>query len=161
MKQWERQEVVVSYSQIAVYNRDVDHPFSDWTDAHIRQGFTWREGAVSFGTIGDERSDIEVAVRKEATPAPDAIRAIVVPFETGAGGVMVSSILSQAYEYDVPPGNYELWFEIVPGGPGEDGGRTRYVFTFIPCGEPKARIAKRDAGLTPGKTLLMVASPAI
>ncbi|TYP70214.1 competence protein ComJ [Paenibacillus methanolicus] len=161
MKQWPKQELTISYSQLTVYNQETEHPFSDWTDAHIRQGFTWREGAVSFGAIGDERSIIEVAVRKEAAPEPGAIRAIVVPFETGEGGVIVSSILSEAYGYDVPQGSYELWCEIVPAPPEAAGNRTRYLFTFVPCGDPKARIAKRDAELDPGKTLLMVASPAI
>ena len=41
----------VSYSQIAVFNSELENPFNDWTDQHVLQGFSWREESGSFKTL--------------------------------------------------------------------------------------------------------------
>jgi hypothetical protein len=43
--------LMVLYSQIAVFDRDLPNAFNTWTQRHVDQGFAWRSGSVSFGTI--------------------------------------------------------------------------------------------------------------
>ncbi|WP_139168360.1 competence protein ComJ [Fictibacillus solisalsi] len=33
-------ELAVSYSQLIVYNKGIEKPFLDWTDADIQRGYT-------------------------------------------------------------------------------------------------------------------------
>lgn len=41
----------IAYGQIGVFDASLAQPFNDWTDAHVRQGFSWRSGSVSFRTL--------------------------------------------------------------------------------------------------------------
>ena len=40
----------VSYGQVGVFWAILAKPFNDWSEAHVRQGFAWRPGSVSFKT---------------------------------------------------------------------------------------------------------------
>ncbi|MFC0214737.1 competence protein ComJ [Paenibacillus chartarius] len=161
---WPLQQIFVSYSQIAVFRKQLPHPFSDWSDAHIAQGFAWREGSVSFGTPSeaDDQSEIDVSVQSELHLQDNAVRAIVVPFVVGPEGVTVSSIMSAQHHFDVPPGTYELLFEAIPQFPGHsDPMKVRYAFRFVPHSDPQPRVLKHDDELAPPPVLLMEAKAAV
>ncbi|ANE45702.1 competence protein [Paenibacillus swuensis] len=161
-KRWPKQELVVSYSQLAIFNTGMEHPFSDWRDEHIMQGFTWREGSVSFGTLADRTSEVEVAMGESVSVGEDAVRAIVVPFAVGGEGITISSILSAAYDMEVPQGSYALLFEaVLIDADAVAGPAARYRFTFVPSEQPEPAILKRDEELSPPEPLLMEAEAAV
>lgn len=41
----------VVYAHVAVFDARSRHPFNDWSDTHVAQGFAWRPGSVSFATL--------------------------------------------------------------------------------------------------------------
>ncbi|QGG55952.1 competence protein ComJ [Paenibacillus sp. FSL W8-1187] len=154
-------ELLVSYSQLAAYNRSEEHPYSDWTDEHVGQGFAWREGSVSFGTLGDVRSLVELELDERLPePAADAVRVIVVPFRADGSGIAVSSILSGTLAAELPAGLYELQFEAFePAGGGDGPGR--YRLAFAPAESPAARIVRQDEELDPPAELVLAAEAAV
>ena len=87
-------DLFVSYSQVAVFTAGLDHPFNDWEQEHVDQGFAWREGSVSFATL-EEASALhcEAVVADGWRPHPEAERAIRVPFSVAGGdSVEIASI---------------------------------------------------------------------
>jgi hypothetical protein len=103
----------VSHSQIAVFDSALDKPFSFWTDRHVQQGFAWRPGSVSFGTIEEGgRHLVEVVTASEDTQlAADAVRVIQVPFEVPASGNIEVASVVQGVPLSLPAGKYALRFE--------------------------------------------------
>ncbi|MCM3747251.1 competence protein ComJ [Paenibacillus pasadenensis] len=155
-------ELLISYSQIAVYRSGLQHPYSDWTEEHIQQGFAWRDGSVSFSTLDDIRSRVEVSTGTERPPLTGCIRAIAVPFQTDESGVGVSSILSQHISALLPAGMYELIFMAYEPKAGAEGTLTgHYRIHFVPCASPKAEILLQDNGLEPPSPLQMNAEAAM
>ncbi|QXI50226.1 MULTISPECIES: competence protein ComJ [Pseudomonas] len=41
---------------------NLDEPFNDWSNNHVKQGFRWREGSVFFGAVENDNTDLEVVV---------------------------------------------------------------------------------------------------
>jgi Competence protein J (ComJ) len=149
--------ISVSYQQIAVFLGELDQPFNDWTERHVAQGFSWREGSVSFRTPNDGPMCVSVGRGGGFSPSPDAVRVIRVPFVVpSTGGVEVASI-ADSCELGVTPGLYGLTFEC--GIRSEDGMWCR--LHFEPTSSPvEAEILRADAELSPGPHLLMEAKPA-
>jgi hypothetical protein len=144
----------VSYSQIAVFDSQLEDPFNDWLESHVKQGFSWRKGSVSFRTI-EENGQISVVVRvAEKLPQVAGIRAIAVPFTCLSGTVDISSISSNR-TVDLPKGNYQLLFEI-----GKEGNGIWCRFTFIPDGPQQPVILLYDSSFPSSENLNMNASPA-
>ncbi|AFC33246.1 competence protein J [Paenibacillus mucilaginosus 3016] len=163
LQTWPKQELLISYAQLAVYASGLSNPFPEWTDRHLRQGFAWRPGSVSFAALEDVHSEIMVSLGGKPAPDRDAVRAISVPFTvTGGGGITVSSILSRSYSYDLPHGSYELLFQAVPlPAPEPKAPKVRYLLHFTPNAQAEAQILKRDQTLAPTLPLLMEAEPAV
>ena len=100
----------ISYSQLTVFSSDLSNPFNYWTDTHVKQGFAWRPGTVSFRTLVDAGShDVEVAFVDGAQPLTlSAVRIIEVPFEVGSSnGVEIASIADGIF-VDLARGKYAL-----------------------------------------------------
>lgn len=56
----------ISYSQLAVFQKGMENPFNDWEDTHVNQGFAWRPGSVSFGSLlADEESFIQINTKSQ------------------------------------------------------------------------------------------------
>jgi hypothetical protein len=56
--------IEILYRQIAVFRSRLEHPFNDWTPRHVKQGFSWRPGSVSFATLVESGPhSVEVRVR--------------------------------------------------------------------------------------------------
>lgn len=129
----------VSYSQISVFNSELENPFNDWTDQHALQGFSWREESVSFKTL----------------PIPDGIRAITVPFYIPVGKNLEIATITEGRVVGLAGGIYQLVFET---GYSDDLCWSR--FTFIPDGSQIPEILIADDEIDSTKKLIMHADRA-
>lgn len=149
--------IPVLYSQVAVFNNGIENPFNDWDEQHVRQGFAWRMGSVSFA-MPNSVFEIDIDVRRLRRAALSNItqRAIVVPFRIAGGcGVEVGGI-AETFEVDIPDGDYCLLFEL---SYKNEYGLASVTFTFLDqCEAP--RILKNDGTLSATGVFLMQASPA-
>jgi hypothetical protein len=148
-------QVGVTYSTIVVFDPNLEMPFNDWTRQHGRQGFSWRDGSVSFSTLTDYGIvKIEVATEAEAHIHKQTTRAILVPFRIPEGGKIEVGNLDYQEIIKLNPGNYSLLFEIHRTKEDEMWCR----LTFIPTSEPvEPQILKADPLLSPQYPLLMEA----
>lgn len=88
----------IFYCQLAVFQYGLENPFNDWNDTHVNQGFVWREGSVSFGTLSyDEECKITVRVTDKNEVDTNAFRAITVPFYISKKGIEVGSHGNKSY----------------------------------------------------------------
>jgi hypothetical protein len=146
-----------SYTQIVICNPALENPFNDWEPEHIRQGFAWREGSVSFGVFDSNLYTVEVILGDSIQTQIETERAILVPFTVPAPGLVGIATVGDMREVKIREGTYALLFE---HGHKSDI-RTWRRFTFVPqraLPEPAVLIA--DAYLSPSRPLLMSAKPA-
>ena len=149
----------ISYSQLVVFQKGIENPFNDWEDTHVNQGFAWRPGSVSFGSLlADEESFIQINTKSRVEIGKNSIRAIVVPFEITGNCIMVASV-TQEIEVNIPSGTYELVFNVIPRNSKHR--LNKYELSFIENKNPKAKILLADKMLNPPEQLLMEAKPAI
>lgn len=146
----------LAWSQISVFDSNLADPFNGWNERHLRQGFAWRAGSVSFRTPQRDGT-IDVCVNLPMTPLvrPEATTAIIVPFNTWAGLVEISTIDSSEL-IEIPPGRYALLYQH-----GRDGESSWCSIDFIPSAyqpvEPS--VIRCDEGMVPDD-LVMDAEPA-
>jgi Competence protein J (ComJ) len=166
----------LTYSFISVNNPQL--LLNDWNDKHIRQGFSWRQGSVTFRMLNSCRDLIPTEIWKanDINLMPETVRAILVPFEvTTSEGVEFLDFSDEprANLVSIPENKYVLIFET--------GFREQYRehpdyqgrlavllpiwcrFTFIPKGAQEsveAKILRTDPNLSPTYPLLMEADPA-
>jgi hypothetical protein len=151
--------IMVSYSQIAVFDRALERPFNDWTRGHVAQGFSWRPGSVGFRTIAEGGQHL-VTVRidaNEGEPSQEAVRVIDVPFEVPPGGAVEIASISDGVPLELPSGIYQLRFECYER---TNSPSPRIRLLFNPDKNPSFRIVRADSELNPGVDLLRIASPA-
>lgn len=149
----------ISYSQLVVFQKGIENPFNDWQDIHIDQGFAWRPGAVSFGSLlADEMCQINVGIKPQVKILENSIRTIVVPFEILEDGIGIASV-TQENDVKIPSGLYELVFNVIPK-PTIDR-LDVYDFSFVKTKNPIAKILVADKMLNPSNKLLMEAKPAV
>jgi len=149
--------LLVTYSQIAIFNSDLDIPFNDWSDVQVKQGFSWREEAVSFRTLIDGAyTQVEVDSVMEFIPSPNSVRSISVPFLCNqSDGIEVATITSSMNIY-FRPGRYQLVFETGLITDSESWCR----FSLIMNRNMDPVILKLHNALSPEYPLLMGAAPA-
>jgi hypothetical protein len=151
--------VFVSYSQLVVFDCSVDHPFNDWSEKHVAQGFSWRPRSLAFRTLYEAGEHV-LMVRLEAQefdPPRDAARVIDVPFEVPPSGAIEIASISDSVALEIPPGSYQMRFE---GYEQSDGEKPKVCFLFYRTDSPCFNIAKADADLNPSADLLLTASVA-
>lgn len=107
-------QIYLSYSQICVFLSSLTDPFNNWSDRNFTQGFSWREGSVSFRALIDEGEHTVNLFINESVPDIDhnVVRAFKVPFETLDGNIEVASI-SDSVPFKVVPGMYSLQVEFI------------------------------------------------
>lgn len=149
-------EIEILYSQIALFQYGLDNPFNDWNETHVNQGFSWRNGSVSFGTLSsDVDCKITVKLTEKIEIDNDIIRAIVVPFKVEKDGIEIGSVM-ETISVDIPEGIYEVLFTVK-----NENGTERYTFSFKESENPNAKVLKADDELNLSDSLLMEADPAI
>lgn len=154
-----RFELAITYSQLAVFDPDLEDPFNDWHDIHVAQGFTWRSNTVSFGTLVDiGRLVVEIWRVTAFELCPLSTRAIVVPFTVPSSGKVGVSDMAEEGTAILPPGPYALVFEtgFLTDNP-EDGTWVR--LSFVPQESVEPAILRADVGLNPPEILDMQADP--
>ena len=153
--------IPIDYSQLCVFNSDIENPYNDWTDDHVRQGFSWRNGeSVSFG-ISDGVDSINLSVGKITSGyrdhiPEDIIRLICLPFRVTACGVEIGSIFS-TIDFDLDEGVYNLYFLVRSSAPYA----VNYYLLFEPTRTPVAELIVGDWADIPSGGLLLDADPAI
>jgi hypothetical protein len=149
----------ISYSQVAVFDSALEHPFNLWTERHVKQGFSWRPGSVSFATLeeaGQHSVEIDV-VAGDVALSPDTVRIIQTPFEVPQKGSIEIASISDSRPLDLASGAYELRFEYFPAS---DGLMSQIRFVFMRTSATSFKILRADPALTAGDDLLLSASPA-
>lgn len=145
------------YSQICLFDPGLENPFNDWDSEQTDQGFTFRPGSVSFGTI-DEQTEWEFTLElTEFKLRQDVsyIRIIQLPFEVLNDGLEIGGVLSSKV-YNIESGNYKLTFAIF-----DEAGQLKGSLNLLRTEEPvEAVIIKEDAELNPPYPLKMTAVPA-
>lgn len=152
-------DIEVSYTQLAVFDPTLDAPFNDWTDEHVAQGFAWRLGSVSFGTLQSAGTiHVEVVIsRSFAVAGSQGERVIVVPFTVPTHGELEIASIGSSALVELPPGDYELIYE----HGHDDRGIMWAKFYFCPSvGLVVARVLRAGPELNPPEVLVMTAEPA-
>jgi hypothetical protein len=148
--------LLVTYSQIAIFNSDLEMPFNDWNDAQVNQGFSWREEAVSFRTLIDgTHTQVEVDSVTEFIPSSNSVRSISVPFLCNQSGGIEVATITDSMATSFRPGQYQLVFETGLITDSESWCR----FSLIMNGNMNPTILKLDNALSPEYPLLMGAAP--
>jgi len=151
--------ILVSYSQVTVFDHSLDRPFNQWTDKHVAQGFSWRPGSAAFRTIaegGRHLVTVVVDVKENEKPS-DAARIIDVPFEIPVDGSVEIGSISDSYLLEIPTGIYKLRFECYEP---IDGRAARIRFLFTLDANPSFHVARADPDLSPESELLLTTSAA-
>jgi hypothetical protein len=144
----------ISHSQVIVCDPSLEQPFNFWTGRHVAQGFAWRPGSASFGTIneGGLHSIDVLLTHSYVDISPLAIRAIEVPFRIPSEGNVEIASVSDSRLLQIPSSLYALRLECLQG--------TKLKCLFMKIDNPKFRIARSDAALRPARDLLLTADPA-
>jgi hypothetical protein len=151
-------EIGISYSQIAAFDPAMDKPFNDWSDQHVAQGFAWRPGSVSFGTLesgGKAHVSVRLLVEESFQPKEDAARAIQVPFTVSLKNEVEIASIASGQRLEIPSGEYCLIFET-----GLRRDQMWCWFTFKKQVDAVPRILRADDELTPPEQFVMTAEPA-
>lgn len=145
-----------SYGQIAIFSSGIDKPFNDWTDRHIRQGFSWRDRSVSFRMLNEEGlCKVSIQIAQAFTPTKGAERAFLVPLVVDKSGVEVASITDQR-QVDISLGHYALYCEI---GRFEAGAEWMSLL-LVKQEHVESQLLLVDSELSPIYPLEMSAKPA-
>ncbi|HEY9405475.1 MAG TPA: competence protein ComJ [Pyrinomonadaceae bacterium] len=151
-------DLEVSYSQICVFHTNLQSPFNDWTDEHVKQGFSWRPGSVCFRMLEEFGSaKVLVELKEQVNLRSDTIRAFQLPFVVPQDGLIEVASVADSKQLKLNPGSYSLAFET---GLDEDGGMWCFL-SFLMSPSVEARILRADAELNPRPHLLMTAEPAL
>jgi hypothetical protein len=154
--------VTITHSQISIF--DADKPdFNLWNDDHVAQGFSWREGHVSFGVPDHDGQCLVETLLVDSFPTLDdsVLRAIRVPLSASAGLFVATTV--DEYETDIPEGDYVVEFRLRSGNPNHERHphTFRIDFMFKRNAEREFSIIRRSGEMTSDKVLTTTAEPAI
>lgn len=146
--------VQVAYSQLAVFNGKMDKPLNKWTHHHVRQGFSWRKGSVSFKTLEEDcELSIQLNLVDKFPPINQkSAQVIEVPFAVGTYGIEIGSVTASE-AVSIPEGNYELRIELL------DGSRFALLW-FSSKEEMKFNVVKLHQSSELPTDLILTAEPA-
>ena len=148
--------IMVLYNQICVFDVKLDYPFNDWNDEHVQQGFSWRPGSVSFGTMENGVTPVDVQIAKQTMIDASSFRVISVPFQVPDHGKLAIGSIGDEREVEINPESYDLIFELA-----HKGQNPRCRLIFVPNASPAAKILRADAEITKTSNFEMKAAPAI
>src|SRR4051812_42082110 len=117
----------VSYGQLCVFDGNLPNPFNDWSDEHVRQGFSWRKGSACFRTLNEGGPVlVEVGEADHIELKPFTTRAISVPFTVVPNSSVEVATVTESKRIEIEPGEYQLVFEA-----GILDGKDWCRFTFV------------------------------
>jgi Competence protein J (ComJ) len=146
----------ISYSQVAVFDGRLEKPFNDWTDDHVRQGFSWRPGSVSFKTLLESGvANVDIGESPSPVLDPRSVRAISVPFSVANGAIVELATITESHVIPIGVGTYQLIYET---GWGDSANWIHLI--LIPNGDQFPAVLVQDKDLSPSHPLRMSAEPA-
>jgi len=150
-------ETQIVYSQVVLFNNTIEYPFSNWSDTHVNQGFVWREGTISFGSL-DESDDslINFILRKTNDFEWDIDSKIQIALPFHVLSTIEFGSLFETVEVDLPNALYQIYFEAK-----EVNNRGIYNITFVQNSNPISIVNCLEDGRNPPVNLLMDGEPAI
>jgi hypothetical protein len=155
--------MMLNYGQVTISLPSVERPGHLWEEGHLRQGFAWSDGLASFGVPEHaETCRMDVRLVSDHEVDPRCISSVCVPFDAREGRALIGSVFG-AEEVELPPGRYQLIFDVMPGegtwSLEEDGqsisGEYSYLITigFRPSAAPGFAILKAG-GAVQSETVL-------
>jgi hypothetical protein len=146
--------VIVSYSQVMIYDKSVQLPGCDWTETHSNQGFARREGTFCCGTLID-CGKANITVYLGAIDALDKYeRVIETPFKAHTGKIGVEGPDEYPIErgFQIEPGIYNL--TVAQKFVDEGMVKVDVYFQWIDKPLTKSAILLQDDDLNPPDILL-------
>ncbi|AME06483.1 competence protein ComJ [Bacillus siamensis] len=113
IKSWKPQELIISYHQFTIFQKDSEPPVIDWTDEAIEKGFAEADGAVSFEARRNTKAFIVLRLNTNE-PVPSYEKKAAVSFEAVKDGIEIESVMSKRLFFDLPKGRYSLTCYSVP-----------------------------------------------
>jgi len=151
--------LMVTHSQIIIFDPSLDVGFNDWTDQHVAQGFSWRPGSVAFGTLDEGGPHLVRLIVGAHDSNVAGARVIDVPFHVPPDGRIEVASIPSGQQLHVPPGTYQLRFEAFFAA--SDDALPVIALRFRPNDEPVFAVVVADSDLNPGPELLLTAQPAL
>lgn len=152
----ESSKMFVSYAQIAFFDGTLPKPFNNWTEQHVKQGFAWRQGSVSFKTlIASGEMNVEFVCVTHFSPAINSMRTISVPFSCRHEAKIEIATITDSKSVKLDFGHYQLVFET-----GQLDNKYWCRFTAVRHGTLDPMILVRDSEIDPVFPLIMEAVPA-
>ena len=107
--------VQILYGQLAVSRPEIAL-LNLWSDDDVAQGFSWREGSISFGVPDhDGPSVVEVnCVDTRPEFLPNSIHAVEAPLRLGDDGLLLATVTDEIH-LRVRAGLYSVRCELIPG----------------------------------------------
>ncbi|MEP7453912.1 competence protein ComJ [Phyllobacterium sp. SB3] len=98
-----------------MFDPDLENPFNGWNGRQYTQGFSRREGCVSFAVPDGSTAFVEVLTEKDNTQLPgQPTRVILVTFYLLQDRVVIGSIMDERTTV-LGAGKYQLTFELLQG----------------------------------------------
>ncbi len=105
-------QISLSYSQLNVFNSQLENPFNNWNANYVKQGFSWRMDSLSFNTILDSGTCcLTLYINTDFKP-DNYIRAIAVPFIVTENGMIELGSIDDFFQLKFLSGSYEVVFAI-------------------------------------------------
>ncbi|MBA8880928.1 competence protein ComJ [Phyllobacterium myrsinacearum] len=153
--------LTISYAQIAVFDPDLENSFNAWNQRHYTQGFSWREGSVSFAVPDGNAAFVEVLTEQEDSQlSAEPTRVILVPFDVPQDRLVIGSVMDERTTV-FGAGKYQLTFELLQGGVQGDKAYEKFIrLTFAKSDAPVFEIKLADAEMNVDLPIDMNAVPA-
>jgi Competence protein J (ComJ) len=145
--------IVYSYSQLQVFDSDIDRPGFHWTEEHVEQGFARQSRNVSFATLSSYgTADVAVFVAAYEERG-EYERVIAVPFELKSGKLEFGGPEESAHAHGLflPNGHYRL--VAAQTLLADDRERVDLYFEKLDLPLRRSRILVADEQLRPPATL--------
>ena len=143
----------ISYSQFAVFDPATKHPFNEWTETHVSQGFSWRNESACFRTLAAEGEHEFTTNFHTALPElyPNSVRAILVPMPRLRGEKLEVASMGDSKAFEVPPGVGGLLVQFCPASSNE---RPSVLLDLISIFSPSFAILRADDDIKNSASLL-------
>ena len=151
-------DALISWYQVVVHDEAAGDGYNGWLPEHVRQGFSWRPGSVSFATLDNSIMQCTVALASHPTMHADARRAFSVPFKVSSASSLYVAASLDRWNIRLPAGDYALYFQHGVSIPDH---RLWGELVFVPEPNAVARVLVADAELNPPDPLLLSAQPAL
>jgi len=147
-------DVIVSYSQIMIYDRSIQLPGCEWTEAHSNQGFARRKGTLCCGTLIEYGKGDATVYMGNLDDLEKYERVIETPFYSKTGEVEMAAPdeYPVTRRFQICSGNYSLI--VAQRYVDEEMVKIDLYFKGVETPLEKSSILLRDDALNPRDLLI-------